>query len=149
MPFPHVTISAQKPLNPEYPVDPQTIGEHIRKKRMDLGLWQKDVAKMIGTNTSTITNWELGHAEPLIRYIPAIIGFLGYIPFEIGDSLSEKLRAYRKIRGLSRKRASLEIGVDEGTWWKWEKEIVTPRFFRVKQKIEKLMLWLDEAQKNY
>jgi len=37
-----------------YPINPKTIGEHIRKKRMDLRLMQKEVAKIIGVTESTI-----------------------------------------------------------------------------------------------
>ena len=42
----------------DYPANPKTIGKHIRKRRMDLGLMQKEVAKIIGVTESTIWNWE-------------------------------------------------------------------------------------------
>ncbi|MGB7055174.1 MAG: helix-turn-helix transcriptional regulator [bacterium] len=40
------------------------MGERIKKKRMDLGLFQKDVARMIGVSTDTITLWEKGRTKP-------------------------------------------------------------------------------------
>ena len=43
-----------------YPANPNTIGEHLRKKRIDLCLMQKEVAKIIGVTESTIWNWEHG-----------------------------------------------------------------------------------------
>jgi DNA-binding transcriptional regulator YiaG len=35
---------------------------------MDLGLKQKDVAKIIGTSPDTITNWERGRTQPDKKY---------------------------------------------------------------------------------
>lgn len=42
----------------EYPQNPQTTGEYIRKYRMDKGLFAKDLAKIIGVTEQTILNWE-------------------------------------------------------------------------------------------
>jgi transcriptional regulator with XRE-family HTH domain len=53
--------------------------------------------------------------------MPRIIQLLGYVPFPIGESLPERLKAHRKIRGLSRKRLARILGVDEGTLWRWER----------------------------
>jgi DNA-binding transcriptional regulator YiaG len=47
-----------------YPKRPKTGGERIKKKRMDMGLFQKDVAKLIGVSTDTVTNWEKGRTKP-------------------------------------------------------------------------------------
>lgn len=52
--------------------------------------------------------------------MPKIIQFLGYVPFSVGDSSPERLKAYRKIRCLSRKKLARILGVDEGTLWRWE-----------------------------
>ena len=55
-----------------------TIRDHIRKKRLDLGLTQIEVAEIIGVKESTVWNWEHG-TEPELRHIPKIIEFLGYV----------------------------------------------------------------------
>ncbi len=39
-----------------YPVNPETIGEHIRKKRMDNRLMQSEVANIIGVSEESIWN---------------------------------------------------------------------------------------------
>jgi DNA-binding XRE family transcriptional regulator len=62
-----------------YRKNPETIGEHIRKIRIDRGLYQWQVAERIGVTKSTIFNWEKG-TEPEQIYIPKIIEFLGYDP---------------------------------------------------------------------
>lgn len=41
-----------------YPENPKTFGEHLRKARIDAGLLIKDLAKQIGVNENSITNWE-------------------------------------------------------------------------------------------
>jgi transcriptional regulator with XRE-family HTH domain len=86
----------------DYLTTPKTIGEHIRKKRFDLGLYQEEVAKTIGVNESTICNWEHG-TEPEIRHMPKIIKFLGYIPFECPDEedVLGMLRYFKLVNGLS------------------------------------------------
>lgn len=38
-----------------------------------------------------------------------------------------KLIQYRKLKQLSRARAAQELGVNESTYWRWEKAITTPR----------------------
>ena len=40
--------------------------------------YQSAVAKVLGVNTSTVTNWEKHHSEPMMWVIPKIIEFLGY-----------------------------------------------------------------------
>jgi len=59
-----------------YPANPNTIGEHIRKRRMDLGLMQKEVVKIIGVSESTIWNWEHGWNIQK-KYLKRVGEFLG------------------------------------------------------------------------
>ena len=66
-------------------------------------LFQKDVAEILGVQKCTISNWEMNYSEPEVHYIPKIIGFLGYIPFEIGDSVPDKLWGYRLLSGAFKK----------------------------------------------
>jgi transcriptional regulator with XRE-family HTH domain len=120
LPFCHLRLRAKKPVNKGYPRELKTIGDHIRKRRLDLGLQQKGVALLICVDKTTIMNWELAHRSPAIWTLPGIIKFLGYVPFAIGESLPEQLIGYRKIRGLSRKKLARILGVDEGTLLRWE-----------------------------
>ncbi len=101
-----------------------TLGDHLRKRRLDLGLLQKDVARQLGANVNTVTNWEVGRSAPALRYIPGIIRFLSYVPFDTtGDSspLFRRLEHYRRVRGLSQKRLAGMLGVDPSTLAWWEK----------------------------
>ncbi|MGB3341430.1 MAG: helix-turn-helix transcriptional regulator [bacterium] len=55
---------------------PKTIGEKIKKKRLDLDLYQKDVAQIIGVTTDTINLWENGRTKPHKENIQKIMRFL-------------------------------------------------------------------------
>jgi len=78
-----LTLKAPKPLPLAYPESPKTVGDHIRKKRMDLKLFQRDIAKIIGVDECTIHNWEMSHSLPQERLIPKIIEFVGYDPRDL------------------------------------------------------------------
>ena len=134
LPFCKIELKAARPLSPDYPKTLNTFGDHIRKKRLDLGLLQKDVAKIIGTSTDTICYWENNRATPYISYIPNIIKFLGYVPFNTScNNLREKIVASRKLLGLSQKKFARLIGIDPSTLGKWEQEKSTPRPDKLKK----------------
>jgi DNA-binding XRE family transcriptional regulator len=98
------TLRGPKPLDPSYPTAPVTLGEHLRKRRMDLGLTQRRVAKMLGANPWTYLLWEHDWTRPRPRFVPAIIQFLGYDPFPKGVTFPERLRAARRRLGLTHRR---------------------------------------------
>lgn len=78
-------------------------GEHIRKRRLDLGLLQIEVARIIGVTESTVWNWEHGTELELI-HVPAVLDFLGYVPWECPDDPVGRLAYFKKIKGLSYER---------------------------------------------
>ena len=55
-----------------YPLDPRTISEAISKRRLDLGLRQVDVAKLIGCDKTSVVNWEKGHTSPRANKIAGV-----------------------------------------------------------------------------
>ena len=59
-----------------YPANPKTIGEAIRKRRLDLSLRQIDVAEIIGFDEITVVNSEKGRCTPHIKHMPCIFRFL-------------------------------------------------------------------------
>ena len=78
LPFCHVSLKGPKPSPSAYPKILKTLGDHIRKKRLDLGLLQKEVAERIGVGKTTIYNWEKNRTTPASRFRRRIIQFLGY-----------------------------------------------------------------------
>lgn len=74
-----IEILLKIPQPPEFSQEPVTLGEHLRRCRLERGLYQKDVAAQLGVTTSSVWNWEHGWTVDQ-RYISRIIVFLGYNP---------------------------------------------------------------------
>lgn len=68
----HFAMSALKALAP-YPGRIRksfvTIGDHLRKRRLDLGLLQREVTERLGVGEATVTNWELNRTIPALRFL--------------------------------------------------------------------------------
>jgi transcriptional regulator with XRE-family HTH domain len=103
-----------------------TLGDHIRTRRLDLKLLQRQVAEEIGVSGATITTWERNASTPVARYIPAIIRFLGYDPLPSADSLPERLRRARRLLGLTQREMAERLGVDPCTLRDWEAGLHQP-----------------------
>jgi transcriptional regulator with XRE-family HTH domain len=125
-----------------YPTSPKTIGEMIRKRRIDLGLHQSQVAEIVGCDQMTVVNWEKGHtAFPQINHMAGVVRFLGFNPLRQGDTMAQRLVNHRKVLGLTQKDFARQIGVDPSTLAKWERGEREPvgRFLaRLKRIIEDL-----------
>ena len=125
-----ITLKALKPKETDF--EPQTLGEHIRKQRLELGLTQKQAADRLRVTSFTVLNWEKGHTEPPIETVPAILRFLGYDPFPQPQNLPKRLLAKRRVMGWSIRQAARQLGVDPGTWSDWERgETILYRKHRV------------------
>ena len=103
------------------PTEPKTVGDHIRRRRLGLKMLQRDMAKQLGVDKTSVFNWEANASSPEIRYMPAIIRFLGYNPLPEANGWGERLVRHRTSLGLSQKEAALKLGVDPGTLARWER----------------------------
>lgn len=119
LPFGRIELKGQK--SKPFAEQPATLGEHLRKRRLELGLFQREVAKLLASDPHSITEWEKDRAKPGIRFWPAIIAFLAYDPHPEPMTLGERLRVKRRALGLSIADAAARMGVDEGTFGKWER----------------------------
>jgi len=100
LPFCHARLRGPRPLPRSYPQVLVTIGNHLRKRRLDLGLRQKDVARVVGADETWVTTWEKNRAEPSLRFLPRIMQFLDYAPSTNQGCVAARLLAYRRERGL-------------------------------------------------
>lgn len=116
-----LTLRCSKPKSCAYPKELVTLGDHIRKRRLDLGLLQKQVAEQMGVDQASVVNWEKNHSQPEFRYLPAIIAFLGYDPRPKPAGLPQQLVWFREGKGWSQKRLALELRVDPTTLARWER----------------------------
>ena len=85
--FVPIKLKSLKPKETDF--EPRTLGDHIRRRRLEMKLTQKEVADQLGVVPWTVLNWEKGRTQPLIKFIPAIVGFLGYDPFPQPTILSK------------------------------------------------------------
>jgi DNA-binding XRE family transcriptional regulator len=105
------TLKAKKPK--EYSETPQTLGQHLKKHRKELGLLQREVAEQMSVNTWTYLNWEKGRTEPVASQFRPIIEFLGYDPTPKPQTLAERVEA--KQRRLGATASPRSPGTSDGT----------------------------------
>src|SRR5690349_4695080 len=75
-----------------YPHEPRTLGERIRRRRMDLGLTQRTLAKKLGCLQETVWQWERDVSQPLARRWPRIEAVLGNGLVPEHDGLPGRIR---------------------------------------------------------
>jgi DNA-binding transcriptional regulator YiaG len=70
-----------------------------------------------------VVNWERNRSVPELRYLPAIVAFLGYDsrPKAAANFLPERLFARRLKHGLTQKAAAEILKVDPCTISSWER----------------------------
>jgi transcriptional regulator with XRE-family HTH domain len=120
------------------------VGDHIRARRLDLGLIQRETAQEIGVTEQTLYHWERGKTEPPARFWPGIIRFLGYVPMQEPKSLSDKLRYARHMLGLTRPAFARKLGVDDSTLARWEAGSTRP-YRKTPERIESLAQSLTQG----
>lgn len=118
--FATTTLRAPKPLPPAYPRQLRRLGDHLRNRRLERRLLQREVAAELGVTESTVYHWETGKTVPQIRFMPALIRFLGGDPRPLPASFPERLRAARTARGLSVEAFARLLGIDPSTVARWE-----------------------------
>ena len=103
------------------------MGEHLRRVRLERGLWQKHLAREFGCSTATIQNYEQGRTAPELRHWPAILRFLGFDPRPEPSSWPARLRHLREGRGLTQGELAALLGIDIRTANAWENGRNRPR----------------------
>ena len=63
-----------------FPTDPKTIGEHLHKRRAELGLTQRQVAAQMGVWLATLVCWEGNRHQPTSKARARIVAWLGFDP---------------------------------------------------------------------
>jgi transcriptional regulator with XRE-family HTH domain len=113
-----------KPVASHYPDTLETIGDHIKTRRLDLGLYQKDLARRLGISKDTVAYLENNRNQPSLRMVPRITAFLGYNPLleaQPNETFGEQILRVRRALGIRQKDMAREIGVDPTTLGRWER----------------------------
>jgi transcriptional regulator with XRE-family HTH domain len=96
------------------------LGEHLKKRRDELGLWQRQAAADIGVSLQIYRDWEKGRAVPYASSWRLVTAFLGYDPSPAPMSLGGRLKAKRRELGFSLKEAAERLGWDPETVRRYE-----------------------------
>ena len=75
-----LNLEASVPRPKGYPENPQTLGQHLKKRRMDEGLTPFEMSLELGVYDTTIYKWEEGVTNPSPENSKKIIAYLGYDP---------------------------------------------------------------------
>lgn len=108
-----LTLKALK--SKDYVEEPKSLGEHLRKRRKELGLLQREAAAQMGVSAETIANWEKDRARPLAAQFRPVIAFLGYDPSPEPKTLAQRVEAKRRVLGVTFEQVADYLGWDAGT----------------------------------
>jgi DNA-binding XRE family transcriptional regulator len=86
IPYPPHWKTGQKPSNP-----PQSLGDQIKKHRLELHWLQADLAKVLGVHVVSVSNWERGITAPSRRMRKRIQEFLGDTPKSASDNTADAM----------------------------------------------------------
>ena len=115
-----ITLKALKRKETDF--EPKSLGDHIRKRRLIVGITQKEVAKQLGVTQTTLIKWEKGRTVPPLLAMSRVVRFLGHDPFPpVPKTLADRLKAKRRELGWTQKTAARQLGIDPCTWSDWER----------------------------
>ena len=148
LPCCHVTLSTSRLDRRVRPALLNSLGDHIRERRLDRGLQKKQFARRLCVDETTIHNWEDKEVVPAIRFIPRIIRFLGHDPTDScgPQSLAERLKVQRERLGLSQKRLAALLRTDQSNLAGWEMGAHRPTK-RSMDLISQFLSWKSVAEK--
>lgn len=92
LPFCRVRLTAT--LRPTgYPKEFRHLGDHIRARRLDLGLQIKQLADPFKTDEGSVAAWESGSRQPSLYKLPGLLAFLfGLISEQMTPQVSAEPR---------------------------------------------------------
>jgi len=108
-----LTLKTQKPK--DYSETPATLGEHLKKRRRELGLLLREAGVQMGVSAETVANWEKGKTKPVAAQFKPVAAFLGYDPTPEAQTFAERLEAKQRRLGTSLAQIARHLGWDPGS----------------------------------
>lgn len=93
------------------PKEPRTIGGHLRRRRLQLRIFQSEAARLLGVSTEVLSRWEWDTVFPAQATWPRLADYLGYDPFMHRKLSSPKGNESTSVANLTRKATE-----SFGTW---------------------------------
>ncbi len=91
----------------------RTLSTYLKEKRIERGLSQLDVAKVLGySSPQFVSNWERGLVSPPLETIAVLIELYKVPPSEVIEHILKETKAYLEanLRPSRKKRASSSKG---------------------------------------
>ena len=129
--LPNVRVSLKTARKQVLPISPQTVGDHIRLRRLQLGLSQPKLAAIIGVDPNTVLNWEKCYS-PIkeAAHYGAVCLFLGYNPEPEPLTFGARMRWKRREIGWRAEDVARYLQIDIATLRQWELRTKWPRYRR-------------------
>lgn len=120
------------------PKNPTTIGGHLRRRRLQLKIFQSEAARRLHVSTVTLSRWECDKVYPTWKHYRSLIEYLGYDPFPscglkdpygneppfvailCPETLGQHLRRRRLELKLTLTECASRLAVDRKTARAWE-----------------------------
>jgi DNA-binding transcriptional regulator YiaG len=65
----------------QVPKEPTTVGGHLRRRRLQLKIFQPEAARRLAVSTVSLSRWECDKVFPTAPHHPQIANYLGFDPF--------------------------------------------------------------------
>jgi transcriptional regulator with XRE-family HTH domain len=141
--LPYVRLARKVLIHKGFQGEPQTVGDHVLRKRLEDGLRRKELAARLGVDEFTLMNWELGRTKTIpARAMPGITRFLDYNPEPRPTQIGAQLRWKRRSLGWTTQEAATRNSVDQSTWEAWEKMAGWPTYPRYRGLLEEFLALL-------
>ena len=126
LPFCFFTIRASKTslrfrnlIHKGFKINPESLGQHLRSKRLLLNLTQAQVAEQLGTIREQYERWERDEIAPVASFWPRLLRYFGKYPLAVTSPADWVLQA-RRVNGLSQFAFGRAIEVIAKTVRQWE-----------------------------
>jgi transcriptional regulator with XRE-family HTH domain len=103
-----------------YPEHPNTLGEWLRQRRLDLHIRQRDLARQLGVSLTAVQGWELGRFKIGQRFEERIRAFAGLPLRPEPKTLGDRLRRRRLQMGFTQLDVAGILGVHVASVQHWE-----------------------------
>jgi transcriptional regulator with XRE-family HTH domain len=90
-------------------------GGAIKKRRIELGWLQRDLADALGTCIETVIGWEKHGRAPMARHLPFLIKWLGFDPSPPNLTLGGAVRDRRRSMGMTQESLGNLLSLDPAT----------------------------------
>jgi transcriptional regulator with XRE-family HTH domain len=126
LPFCYFTLKASRTairfrnlVHKGFILKPETLGQHLRSRRLALNLTQAQVAQHLNTLREQYDRWERDGVAPEVSMWPRLIRFLGYYPTHCQSPADWILRARRTL-GLTQFALGRKVSIIAENIREWE-----------------------------